>query len=224
MRTAGLLLQDTPQPDGQIFLPLSAISAAQALTLNYFNGFPFLSVPASTAAQMQIPIGSILTKYGMQTDSQMQWGSTANGGAQALPVVPGVAPGFTSPAPRAGRAPFTGASQLNPLLSPIPKGLQLKAMSLVYQNSAVVTLNQVGIQQTVFANGVAPAVTVLLPKAANGLSTAIGAAQQVTTVSLNIPFLTGRFTEYVIEWDITTPAGGSTSVVGIFLDVAYNYN
>lgn len=134
---------------------------------------------------------------------------------------------FTTPAGVTGPPPFTGTTQFTPVTAPRPKGIGIKAIYPVYAIAgASLTLNTIGLTKTVFTPGnTAPVVTSLLADAANGLGTATNAQPYLTPINFAtpVPYQVSKYSEYSIEWDVTTAAGGSVQLFGIFIDVAYNY-
>lgn len=138
---------------------------------------------------------------------------------------------FTTPAGISGAAPYAGGGTAPPgFMTPVtarPKGIALKALYPVYAIAgAAASLNTIGITKTVFANNAAPVVTNVLANAANGLATATQAQPYLTPINFSTPvtFQTTKYAEYSIEWDVTTPGGGTAQLFGIFLDLAYNFN
>jgi hypothetical protein len=134
---------------------------------------------------------------------------------------------FTTPA-NAGSPPFTGATQLTQTTSR-PKGIGFKQIHAAY---AIITnplaVNTLGLTKTVFANLTAPVVTNILANAANGLQTAATTLATPALTPITVPlanqgFQNTRFSEYIVEWDITTPAGGTCQVFGFWLDVSYDW-
>ena len=134
---------------------------------------------------------------------------------------------FTTPAGVTGRPPFTGLSQLTPVTGPRPKGILIKAIYPWYLVTGLaLTLNTIGLIQTVAANGVANAVTNLIADANNGLPTAIQATPYLFGIPVPLAqqqFITTKFSSLNIEWDVTTGASGTARLYGVFLDVTFNY-
>jgi hypothetical protein len=133
---------------------------------------------------------------------------------------------FSTPADAQGVPPLAGVIDITPQTTPRVKGILFRQIHPVYTvTTNPLSLNTLGMTKTVFANGVAPAVTVLLANAANGLATAAAAQPYETPITLTIAnqvFQTSRFAEYMIEWDVTTPVGGTANIFGFFLDVTLN--
>ena len=139
---------------------------------------------------------------------------------------------FTTPAGVTGAPPFTGVTQLSPVTAPRPKGIALKTIYPVYSVAngvAALTVNTIGIIATPFLNAAALTQDTVLTAAANGLQTAANAASQFYVTPIAIPaaksvFQTSRFKEFVFTWSLTTGAAtGTAAIVGIFVDVTYNY-
>lgn len=134
---------------------------------------------------------------------------------------------FTTPAGVTGPPPLTGTTSLTPVTSPRPKGIAFRELYPVYQlTGAAASLNTIGLTKTVFANATAPVVTNLLTDAANGLATATQATPYVTPIQIASPavYQTTKFSEYMLEWDVTTAAGGAARIYGVFIDVLYNFS
>jgi len=132
---------------------------------------------------------------------------------------------FTTPAGVTGTPPYTGSSQLTPVTSPRPKGIAIKAINPVYTvTGTAATVNTIGLTKTVFANITAPVVTNIIANAANGLQTAVSATPYLTPINIAQPviFQNTKFSELLIEWDITP--GTTALLYGVFLDVVYNFN
>jgi hypothetical protein len=132
---------------------------------------------------------------------------------------------FTTPAGVTGRPPYPGITQLTPVTSPRPKGIKFKAMYPVYTiTGALLSLNTIGLTQTVFGNNIAPVTSNIIAVAANNLATAVAATPYLTPIAVPSAaaiFRTTKFSEFVIEWDVTTT--GTALLEGVFLDVSYNY-
>jgi hypothetical protein len=135
---------------------------------------------------------------------------------------------FATPAGISGSPPYTGVSQFAPVTVPRPKGIMLKQITPRYIiNTANLAANTIGITQILYNNNVvAPAATTILANAANGLGTAFGANPYVTPIPIpvaNQNFLINRNADIVIEWDVQNN-GGTVDLLGIMLDVSFNYN
>ena len=109
---------------------------------------------------------------------------------------------------------------------PVPKGFQIDSVDVIYLVSgAALTLAQIGITQTKFANNTAAVVSNILVKAANGLATAIQANPYVINVPVTSPtMLVTPDNAILIELDMTTQAAGALRVYGLNVKCHYNYN
>jgi hypothetical protein len=226
-RTGGYWEQDSAFPDGQIFIFANAsnVIGATATTDRASLGDWFVSIPAGATVTIPFFTNSLLTRYGKQDDAQQEFG-LANPvagfqGAQSQPVPPTV---FTTPWGPTGRPPQPSSSFGQPITQR-PKGITIKAITPVYgNNNTALTSATVGVTKTVYTNGAAQTITQLLVPAA--LPTAATSTLYATPVPLPVQsqvMLTDRFSEIIIELDITT-AAVAAAVYGCFLDVAYNYN
>lgn len=195
------------------------ISVAVLSSVGYTVGLPCLIDTVASGLQETAVINAI------PDATHIQFATLKNAHTTPFPIQQNI---FTTPA-GPGSSPFTGATQLTTTTSR-PKGIIFKQIHPVY---AIITnplsLNTIGLTQTIFANLTAPAVTNILANAANGLQTAATtlATPAVTPVTIpiaNQTFRNTRFAEYILEWDVTTPAGGTAQLFGIFLDVTYDYN
>lgn len=135
---------------------------------------------------------------------------------------------FVTPAGVSGSPPFTGVTQLTPVTAPRPKGVMIKQITPRYIiNTASLTANTIGITKLVYTNNVvAPAATTILANAANGLGTVFGANPFVTPIPVpvaNQAFVIERNSDVIIEWDVQNN-GGTIDLLGLMLDVNFNYN
>ena len=223
MRTQGVFQQDTAFPDGQIFVqinPGDATSGTVSLA-SAGAGLVTTHIGNSQTVVFRKSLNSLLFRYGVQDYAQEQWGSTANGGANFKATPPAV---FTTPYGVSGNPPFTGSSQLVPPTSR-PKGIQINTAAPIYSiGSADASLNTLGITQTFFANATAPAVTTILTNAAHSMSVTHATNPYLPTIAVNSGMLTSTNAQYIVEWDITTPSGGTADVYGLLLFVSYNFN
>lgn len=135
---------------------------------------------------------------------------------------------FTTPAGVSGSPPYTGVTQFTPVTAPRPKGIMIKQITPRYIiNTASLTANTIGLTLLQYVNNVAPAAaTNLLANAANGMGTTFRATPYVTPIPIPVAsqnFLIGRDSEVVLEWDVTNN-GGTIDLLGIMLDVNFNFN
>lgn len=228
-RTQKRWLADQPMVDGQmcVFFNTPDVTAGSGAVIDRIAaGNIALSLPtAATAYTLNRDLSFAMFRTGMQDDLQEQFGGAVAGGvgagAQGLASPPAT---FTTPAGVSGPPPFTGLSQFTPVTAPRPKGIQINAISCVYEiGSAAATLNTIAIYQNKLVNGVAPAVTTLL--AATNLTLTAAATPYVTTVALTSPvMLTAQTAKINLEWHLTTGASTGTALIwGAFLQCSFNY-
>src|ERR1700733_9526974 len=84
---------------------------------------------------------------------------------------------FTTPAGVSGSPPYSGITELTPVTAPRPKGVRVKQITPRYIiNGTNATVNTIGMTLIKYTNNVvAPAATVLIANAANGLGTTASA-------------------------------------------------
>lgn len=222
-RTAGWWLQDTALPDGQIFQPFSdAIVSAGAITatrdgLGLYEG--------AAAASQTVTLAFILKnifRYGMQDDEQQAFGSASGTGQQGLPTPPNT---FATNLQQSGRPPFTQA-QNQVIPTNRPKGIGVLSVTPIYQVSTLaLTSVSIGVTKTVFANGIAPAVTALLAAGANGQPTATSAQPNAIASALTTQTpITDVNAEVIAELSLVLPATSTAKIYGLAWKVQFNYN
>lgn len=229
-RTQKRWLADQGMPDGVI--PLSAADMTPttgALVLTFSATLGLIGTPTASAANvLQIPLSGLLYRSGMSDDLQESFGGakTAFGSTDLAPGARGLASPpatFSTPAGVTGPPPFTGLSQLTPVTSARPKGLQINSITfnyLITTNNA--TVNTIAVRDFVYVNGVAVVANTLLASGTNGLQTTAAATPYSTTVALTTPaYLTSVNHLPVATWSITPGAGG-VSVYGVTLNCTYN--
>lgn len=220
--------QNSALTDMQIFVdPYHIFASAGAATLTRDGaGLLNLAVGASQACVFNC-FCTPKTRTGMYATAafnQQQFGTAASvPGPSSVAGTSGplaLRPGFP-PIPAASLATL-GAFQSGP----IPKGIQINSVDVIYTVAgAALTLAQIAVYKTVFANNVAPAVTALLASGAHGLPTATQAQPYVTNVPLTtVAFLTDNDVEPIVELDLTTQVGGSLKLYGIVLRCNFNFN
>lgn len=223
MHTSGFIMQDQLNPDGHIFLPFPGTQTRLG------SGLSALVQAASTAGVYEINLDKLLLRYGMQDDGQQQYGRpNGTSGAIALPLLPGTVD--QTPYSRTQRPPVPSTAIFGPndlgTARTISKGIQVNTINLVYQVlGANLTSATIGMTKTQFASGVAPVVTALLANANNGILLPVAAQPVITGIAIPTPApITTRFAQTLIEVDITTPAGSTVNLYGLFLDVSFNFN
>lgn len=224
MRTAGMLLMDTPIPDGRLmvrpqdFIGGSVSSGAGVTQL----------IVTGAATQVVGNVPGALLRYGMSDDAQQYFGkgSPSGGfqGAQAQPVTTNTP--FTTPYGLSGRPPYPSAEVLRVPTSTNwrPKGLKPTAVTVVYavsggpMTSASVVLSKVN-----FTAGVAPAITLISPQANLPLGNAVLNVITTPIPVANQAFINDYFDAITVL--INVNAGAATmAITGAFIDFAFNYN
>lgn len=222
-RTAGFWEQDSAFPDGQIFMPVNtAVVAAGAVTISRTG----LGLVQAAAAQSQtVTLDFVLDnlfRFGKQDDEQQAFGSASGTGQNSLAVPPGT---FATNLQQGGRPPFTQAQNMV-VPTKRPKGLQINSLTPIYKVSTLaLTSVSLGLTKTVFANGVAPAVTALLAAAANGQPTATSAQPNAVASALTAPtMITDVNAQIIAELTLVLPATSTAIIYGMFANVSFNYN
>lgn len=229
--TEGRWEGNTPFPDLTIFVGADEIrntSGTATLTLNASGDYS-LNIGNSQACVFTVSEASLL-RSGVYASSydQQQFG-TAAGVAGPSTVAGtsgplGLKPGF--PPLAASQMATLGAIQTGP----IAKGLQINSVTAIYSVTALaLTLAQIGVTKTQFANNAALVVTNVLAKAANGLPTAIGTGASnpyCATVAMTAPVAmtpgSVAGTELLIELDLTTGASGTARLYGFSVNCSFN--
>ena len=59
----------------------------------------------------------------------------------------------------------------------------------------------------------------------NQTSSATNAQPYITPINLATPatYLITKYSQYSIEWDVTTAGGGTAQLFGVFIDMIFNY-
>jgi hypothetical protein len=223
MRTAGMLLMDTPLPDGRIFVsPTSMLGGGTVSAAT--PGILHLDITGAAVTIGMEP--NLLLRYGMSDDAQQQFGMGAPGsqgfqGAQAQPVTTGQP--FTTPYQRSGRPPYPSAQGFSPA-NARPKGLKPVAVTVAYTvTGGPLTAFNLSLYKTALNVGTPPAPAQLLT--AVGLPLQTATVQLVTTpiTTANQLWLADPFD--VLAVSLATNSGAATlSIYGVYIDVAFNYN
>ncbi len=230
-RTQKRWLADQGMVDGVIpFSAIDMVATTGALPITFSATLGVIGTPTASAANvLQIPLSGLLYRSGMSDDLQESFGGakTAFSSTDFAPGARGQASPpatFSTPAGVTGPPPFTGQSQLTPVTSARPKGLQINSITfnyLITTNAA--TVNTVRVLDFVYANATAVVVNTLLASGTNGMQTAASATPYATTVALTTPaYLTSLDHLPVITWSITPGAGG-VSIYGLVLNCTYNF-
>lgn len=110
---------------------------------------------------------------------------------------------------------------------PIPKGIQIDSVDVIYQvlADATAVAATMGLTKTVFKNLTAPVVTNLIALGANGLPVVIGAQPQVTNVPVVSPaMIVASDTEVLLNINLTGGTAGTIKFFGAVIKAHYNLN
>jgi hypothetical protein len=222
MRTAGMLLMDTPLPDGRILLPPQAVSGGGTLAES-IAGVLTLTLTGNGALVSSVPL---FTRYGMSDDAQQQFGMGSVGtlgyqGAQAQVVATGQP--YTTPYGPTGRPPQLATNFAKTGISR-PKGVKPLAATVAYSvTGGPMTSATLAFYKTVLTVGVVPAPTALLTPFNLPLANA-------QTNLITVPFPVNNqvwFNDFfdILGLSLIIQAGAATfTLYGIYIDVAFNYN
>ena len=225
MRTAGLLMMDTPMPDGRLMIfPADMVGGG---VLGVINGIGVLELSGAAAIFISSNVSGQLLRYGMSDDAQQNFGMGAPGslgiqGAQAQVITTGQP--FTTPYGPSGRPPQP-SSNFGKIQSSRPKGLKPVAVSAVYSvTGGSLTSLQVGLGRVVFTAGVLPAPLTVL----GGTNLPLGASV-LNTITIPIPvanqvWLVDGFTSLGVSLNVTPGAAATLNLYGLFIDFNFNYN
>lgn len=236
--TDGAWEQGSPNTDLQIFIGATQLidfAAVATLPAAPAAGLLYKVVPATDAAKFFASISALLRKgqYASPARSQEQFGTAA---AEPGPSLVANTSGPLALTP--GYPPITAADMATVggtvggagiQRGPIPKGLQINSVDVIYQvlalAAAAVTF---GLTTTDFSNLVAPVVSNIIALGAHSLPTAIGAEPQVTNIPVPSPAMivppTGDDRELIANLNITAGGTGTVNVYGIVLNCSYNLN
>ncbi len=225
--TEGKWEQGTPSTDMQIFVDAGRFTdvAGLATVASAGPGLFVKHVPAADASTFFANLGLLLrTGQYASADGQSQFGTAAGvagpttvantSGPLALP--PGIPPILAANLPTLG----------NIQLGPIPKGMQINSIDVIYTVAALAAaVATVGLTTTTFANATAPVVTNLIALAANGLPTAVQATPYVKNVAVATPaMLITADTEVIANVNFTGGATGTVDFYGIVVHCSFNFN
>jgi hypothetical protein len=217
--------QDLGFTDGRIFIGPGDIAvdvvaqvSAVSGTRNAAGDWSINHVAAANTTNYAFNLTNvILRRSGFGEDIQEQFGGTGiPGSAQVQVYRPDVIPSMNT------------AQQLQPRTALKVKGIKLLSFDVIY---LITTANLVAhtcrVDQTVFVNNVAKAITSLLASGANGLQTATQANPYVTNVALAAAaqiYRTGVDTQVWVEISSQTAATSVYQLYGVDCLVEYNYN
>jgi hypothetical protein len=134
--------------------------------------------------------------------------------------------GTYGPGPAYGNPPFTGATQLTPNTAFRPKGIQIADVTMVYGiTTAAITSQVMTVQQAVFKNTTAVAVTGLTLSTAVALATASTTSPYVTKIAVSSPaFTVTDLTDLTIENTISIASTAAYNLYGAFVHCSFNFS
>lgn len=229
--TQGLVQQNSPNTDGQIFVGASEFKdvAGYATYASAGAGLFSLNIPSTDAATLFANVTAILRRTGMlatPAQNQEQFGTAASQPG------PSSVSGTSDPLGIQGFPPFLAAAMptlAGPTTGPVKKGYQVTSMDVIYEvDTVALSAATCGLTVTQFVNGVAPAVTNRIALAANGLPTATnGTPGQAYVKNIAVPtpvFSTATDGETIVNVNLTAGSGGTAKFYGVVLHVNFNLN
>jgi hypothetical protein len=232
--TDGRWEQAQPFTDLQIFRGPSdwLDTSGFATYVQLSNGLYSLHVPAGDASTFVTDLFGLhrTGQYATPAYNQEQFGTAAAQPGPSLVSGTSGPDAFTQPMPPvlAGLMTTTTGSlnQTAPggiLTGPRPKGMQATSIDIIYRvNTANATLATVSTCRTVFANLVAPVVTVGL--AVTNMLLPFNANPYVINNLITAPFLVAPDTEVLGYVNLTAGAGGSIDFFGSVTHYNFNFN
>lgn len=229
-RSAGKWEGDTPFSDPKITVPPVDImfSGTAAITRNGAFDWSVNQGSSLTVTYNLNLSQNVIERLGMIDDPALleNFGTSTPGNSAGTGVV-ALTGNQNMPYQVSGRPPFTGATQLTPLIGTRPKGFKVTDITLVYQvNTANLTSINVQVNKTVYANNVALAQTILLANAANGLQITAQTLPYVTKVPItpaNVLFNTTDNSEIHAELAVVTPASSVFRLYRAYIHGQFNY-
>jgi hypothetical protein len=238
--TDQMWMQDTATADMEIFVgPSEFKDVAAVATFNQIAGVPVWNVAAAAAANFFADVSAALKKtglYGNPALSQSQYGTAASlpgptavsgtsdpEGIRGFPPFPAGAPAATPPYYDYAGSPSRLATLVGPQTGPVPKGIQVNSVDVIYVLASTLTLGQLGLTSTSFVNNVAPVVASLITLGSNLVNTAQAQPYRVNVPVSNPAFIVTQDSELILNVKLT-PAGGVASLYGCVLKCSYNFN
>lgn len=229
--TDGTWSQGTAVPGLNLFLgadQFTDFAGLATLPATPAAGLLYKVVPSTDACKFFITAEGLLLRsleYATPAGSQSQFGTAASQpgpSSVANTMGPlGLLPGYP-PIPAAQLATLGNVQR-----GPIPKGMQINSIDLLYQVLAVnASAATVGLTETTFSGASAPTVTNLIALAANGLPTAIQAQVIPTPVLVPTPIMINPLldTQIILNVNLTAGSGGTINFYGAVLKCSYNFN
>lgn len=226
MRTKGLLLMDTPLPDGRIFLGPMSFAASATPPQQNVDGFGLVNIPVTnTTVVITSVVDRIIQRYGMSDDAQQQFGqgnpSGGYQGAQAQAVT--TTTPFTTPYDNTGRPPQPSVNYFTPPTSRL-KGIMPLALNLGYSVAGGAATNcNATLCKTPFVAGVVPVTTNLLNNVSGSLAVSNFTIAKFP-IAPNLQSFLQNFEELSLSISIVTGAGVTLKLYWATIDVAFNHN
>jgi len=213
--------QDLGFTDGEWFLGPGEIVwdvAAQAAIARAAAGqWSVAHVVAANTTNFAVNLTqAILRRSGFGEDLQEQFGGSGIPGSAEYQGRPDTLASMATGQPITPRTAFK------------VKGFKLIEFDVIYTiGTAALTTHTCRVDQTQYVNNLAPATTVVLASAANGLATATQAQPYVTTVVLPVAQQIYRTLNDLAFWvEVQANAAATTvyNLIGIDCDIEFNFN
>jgi hypothetical protein len=214
--TEGRYMQDLGFTDAKVFAGAGDVvfTGGPPVLTRVPPGY-FLAVPTAATTFIAVNAAQLLARrLGFFEDLQEQFGGAGiAGSAQSRTYRPDVI------------GAMSAAQQLQPRAAFKTKGFRLISVDVIYTiTGAALTTNLIRIDSVQYVNNVAPANTVILASAANGLQTAVQAQPYVTTVTPAVqPYFTLQDGALWIDLAMTVAAGTAT-FFGFDVSFEINFN
>lgn len=223
--TRGKWSQDLGSIDFQLFLtPDMFVDTSTLSVLTATTGIIERTIAASHAVTLFASLRTFLRTGVLATpnNSQRQFGT-----ALSQPG-PSSVSGTSDPLAMIGFPPYTAAT--NPTIAPssgaVPKGLKILFVDLIYSVAAVnLSAITVGLTTTQFINSVAPATANIVALGLNNLLVGFQATpHRIRVPVVNPAYIVLDGCEVVLNFNLTTPAGGTAIFYGAVIGSEINYN
>lgn len=202
---------------------IDALAVADCVLTRTAAGNYCFAVGNTKTVTFGLNLGKLLQRTGL-VNFQEQFGTAA--GVAGPTAVANTSDPSATPYPYV--PPFTGATQLVPQAGFVPKGVKIMGFKVCYfVKTADATALTCRVDKTVYADGVAVAVTAVLASAANGLVATFAATPKVKIVSLAAADQIYRVTDLsalTFEIGVQTPGGGTFELEKIEVNYHFNFN
>lgn len=203
---------------------IDALAAADCVLTRTAAGNYCYAVGNTKTVTFGLNLGKLLQRTGL-VNYQEQFGTAA--GVAGPTAVANTTDPVATPYPYI--PPFPGAGvNLIPQAGFVPKGVKIMGFKVAYfVKTADATALTCRVDKTVYADGVAVAVTAVLASAANGLVATFAATPKVKTVLLATAEQIYRVTDLsalTFEIGVQTPGGGTFELEKIEVNYHFNFN